>query len=237
VTKILLVDDEQTLLQALSYNLKKEGYDVLTATDGVQALSTARAERPDVIVLDVMLPGLGGMEVCRILRGETTAPILMLTARSDELDRVLGLELGADEYIVKPVGLRELLARIKAMLRRVQMHQHEPAPAASSADAGAENVVQTGPLCIDVSQHEVRWHGAELSLRPKEFDLLLYLARNKGRVLTRDSVLAAVWGYDYIGDPRTVDVHIRWLREKIEAEPSRPKHIQTIRGAGYKLSV
>ncbi len=233
MTKILLVDDEQTLLQALSYNLSKEGFDVVTAADGAQALSTARSQKPDVIVLDVMLPGMNGMEVCRILRGETTAPILMLTARSDELDRVLGLELGADEYIVKPVGLRELLARIKAMLRRAQMHESRQATPANDG----EELVEAGPLVIDAARHLVHWHGQELALRPKEYDLLLYLARNRGRVLTRDSLLSGVWGYDYVGDPRTVDVHIRWLREKLESEPSRPRYIQTVRGTGYKLNL
>jgi DNA-binding response OmpR family regulator len=235
MAKVLLVDDEPTLLHALSYNLKREGYDVLTAADGVQALSTARSQHPDLVVLDVMLPGMSGLEVCRTLRMETTAPILMLTARSDELDRVLGLELGADDYIVKPVGLRELLARIKAMLRRAQMTPsgagvplHETRP---------EAVLEAGELRIDASRHEVCWRGRELDLRPKEFDLLLYMARHAGQVLSRASLLAGVWGYNYIGDPRTVDVHIRWLREKLEDSPSHPRHIQTVRGNGYKLSL
>lgn len=234
MAKILLVDDEQNFLLALSYNLKKEGFDVVTAQDGPAALAVARAECPDVIVLDVMLPGLSGMEVCRTLRDETIAPILMLTARSDAFDRVLGLELGADEYIVKPVGVRELLARIKAMLRRARMHEPRQN---GTIEADANEVVEAGPLRIDAGRHEATWSGTPLGLRPKEFDLLFYLARNRGRVLSRDSLLAGVWGYDYVGDPRTVDVHIRWLREKIEAQPSRPKHIQTVRGTGYKFSL
>lgn len=236
MTKILLVEDEQTLLQALSYNLKKEGYEVVTATDGLQALSTARSENPDVILLDIMLPRLSGMEVCRTLRPETTAPILILTARSEEFDRVLGLELGADEYIVKPVGLRELLARIKAMLRRAQMHG-QIAQNTNGRPGPEETEIASGPLRIDVLRHEAYWRERELALRPKEFDLLLYLARNRGRVLSRDSLLAGVWGYDFVGDQRTIDVHIRWLREKVEDDPSHPKHIQTVRGTGYKLSV
>lgn len=232
--KILLVDDEQTLLQALSYNLKKEGFEVLTATDGIQAISIARAEKPDVIVLDVMLPGISGMEVCRTLRAETDAPILMLTARSEEFDRVLGLELGADGYVIKPVGLRELLARIRALLRRVQMYEQR---AASSPPETRADTLESGPLKMDPARHEAFWNGSRLELRPKEFDLLLYLGRHPGRVLSRDSLLAGVWGYDYVGDPRTVDVHIRWLREKLEETPSVPRYIQTVRGTGYKLAL
>lgn len=229
MSKVLLVDDEPTLLQALTYNLKKEGYDVLTAADGAQALKTARAENPDVIVLDVMLPGFSGFDVCRTLRAESTVPILMLTARSDELDRVIGLELGADDYIVKPIGLRELLARIKVMLRRAQM-------ARSQTSRGAEeSVVEKGPLRMDPARHEAFWKDEPLFLRPKEFDLLLYMARREGQVLTRDTLLTNVWGFEYVGDPRTVDVHMRWLREKLEELPSHPRHIQTLRGTGYKL--
>ncbi len=202
---------------------------MLTASDGVQALAVARSGKPDLIVLDVMLPGMSGVEVCRTLRGETTVPILMLTARSDETDRVLGLDMGADDYIVKPVGLRELLARIKAMLRRAQMGASAP------DSAPAQTSLSKGPLRIDPARHEAYWHEQELLLRPKEFDLLLYMAKNEGRVLSRDMLLESVWGYDYVGDSRTVDVHMRWLREKIELNPSRPRHIQTVRGNGYKL--
>ena len=233
MAKVLLVDDEQTLLQALAYNLKKEGYDVVTAADGMQAVATARSEQPDVIVLDLMLPGLSGLEVCRTIRGESTVPILMLTARSDEMDRVLGLELGADEYVIKPVGLRELLARIKAMLRRTQMNTHRP----SNPGADRQEVIEAGPLKMDSASREAVWHGQDLDLRPKEFDLLFYLAQHHGRVLTRASLLEGVWGYDYVGDVRTVDVHIRWIREKLEREPSKPRYIQTMRGTGYKLAL
>lgn len=233
MAKVLLVDDEQTLLQALAYNLKKEGYDVVTAADGMQAVATARSELPDVIVLDLMLPGLSGLEVCRTIRGESTVPILMLTARSDEMDRVLGLELGADEYVIKPVGLRELLARIKAMLRRTQMNTHRPA----NPGGDRQEVIEAGPLRMNSASREAIWHGQGLDLRPKEFDLLFYLAQNHGRVLTRASLLEGVWGYDYVGDVRTVDVHIRWIREKLEQEPSKPRYIQTMRGTGYKLAL
>ncbi len=233
MAKVLLVDDEQTLLQALTYNLKKEGYDVVSAADGMQAVATARSEQPDVIVLDLMLPGLSGLEVCRTIRSESTVPILMLTARSDEMDRVLGLELGADEYVIKPVGLRELLARIKAMLRRTQM----TAPHVASPGPGPQQIVEAGPLKMNAASREAIWNGKDLDLRPKEFDLLFYLAQNHGRVLTRASLLQGVWGYDYVGDARTVDVHIRWIREKLEQEPSKPRYIQTLRGTGYKLAL
>ncbi len=229
--KVLVVDDEPTLLQALTYNLRKEGYEVVTASDGVQALAVARSAKPDLIVLDVMLPGMSGVEVCRTLRGETTVPILMLTARSDETDRVLGLDMGADDYIVKPVGLRELLARIKAMLRRAQMGASAP------SSTPAETSLTKGPLTIDPTRYEAYWQERELLLRPKEFDLLLYMAKNEGRVLSREMLLERVWGYDYVVDSRTVDVHMRWLREKIELNPSRPRHIQTVRGNGYKLTL
>lgn len=234
MSKVLLVDDEPTLLQALTYNLKKEGFQVVTAADGAQALKTARAENPDVIVLDVMLPGFSGFDVCRTLRSEMNVPILMLTARSEEFDRVLGLELGADDYIVKPVGLRELLARIKALLRRAQMPANVPG---AGPRQQAEPVLEKGPLRIDVTRHEAYWFGRDLLLRPREFDILHYMAVREGQVLTRDTLLAGVWGFDYVGDQRTVDVHIRWLREKLEENPSRPRYIHTLRGTGYKLTL
>jgi len=233
VARVLLVDDEPAILHALAYNLRKEGYEVVTASDGPTALATARSEQPDIVVLDVMLPHFSGFEVCRTLRAETTTPILMLTARSDEFDRVLGLELGADDYIVKPVGLRELMARIKAMLRRVEMGR---AQTAGGEQPLKSDVVEAGPARIDVTRHEARWNGQVVALRPREFDLLVYLARNAGRVLSRDVLLEGVWGFHHVGDPRTVDVHIRWLREKLEEDPSAPRHIQTVRGAGYKLT-
>ncbi len=226
MARVLLVEDERAFLHALSYNLRKEGHEVITATDGARALELARSHRPDVVVLDVMLPGKSGLDVCRELRAETSVPILMLTARSEEMDRVLGLELGADDYIVKPVGLRELLARIRAAIRRARM----PTP----ADAPVE-ILERGALRMDASRREASWRGRELALKPREFDLLLHMARHEGQVLSRDALLTAVWGYEYVGDPRTVDVHIRWLREKLEEDPGDPRHIQTVRGNGYKL--
>ncbi len=221
---VLIVEDDLTLLEALKYNVCKEGYKAFTAVDGAEALEVARREKPDLILLDVMLPTMSGFEVCRILRKEMEVPILMLTARDDELDKVAGLDLGADEYMTKPFGMRELLARIRAMLRRVQMQP----PAADSA-------IRVGDIEIDVGRHAAVRNGNPLNLRPKEFDLLAFLARNKGLVFSRDQLLEKVWGYEYAGDTRTVDVHVRWLREKIEDDPNEPKHLLTVRGVGYRL--
>ncbi len=230
-SKLLIVEDDQTLLDALRYNLAKEGYDVLTAIDGAQAVGFARKERPDLIILDVMLPGLDGFEVCRILRKEgMTMPILMLTAKAEEIDRVVGLELGADDYMTKPFSLRELLARVRAMLRRVAMMQREASP-----NQGVTSSIKVGGLEIDLSRHLVSLGGSVLDLSPKEFDLLAFLVRNKGQVFSRDQLLERVWGYDYGGDTRTVDVHIRWLRRKLETDPGNPQLLLTVRGAGYKF--
>lgn len=226
--KILIVEDEETLLEALRYNLEKEGYTVVTAVDGMQALDSARSESPDLIILDIMLPQLDGFEVCRILRKDVNVPILMLTAREDEIDKVLGLELGADDYMVKPFSMRELKARIKALLRRAAA-QSEP------EGGGEDTVLQLGDLTIDLGRHEVTLAEAAVRLKPKEFDLLVFLSRNKGRVFSREHLLERVWGYDFAGDTRTVDVHIRWLREKIESDPSKPRRLITVRGTGYKI--
>jgi two-component system OmpR family response regulator len=225
-SKILIVEDEETLLEALRYNLEKEGYTVVTAVDGIQALDSARSESPDLIILDIMLPQLDGFEVCRILRKNTSVPILMLTAKDEEMDKVIGLELGADDYMVKPFSMRELNARIKAILRRAAESQRED---------DEDIVLQVGDLTIDQVRHRVAIGEAVVSLKPKEFDLLVFLARNKGRVFSREHLLERVWGYDYFGDTRTVDVHIRWLREKIEPDPSRPRRLITVRGTGYKI--
>ncbi len=230
VHKILIVEDDTTLLETLEYNLKRQGYRVFQATDGPDALQVARDKRPDLIVLDVMLPGLDGFEVCRTLRRETSVPILMLTARADEVDKVVGLEVGADDYLTKPFSMRELLARIKALLRRVRLIRAEMA---ASEQPVERDVLTSGDLTIDLSRHEASWRGRPLPLKPKEFDLLLFLARNRGVALSRDLILERVWGWDYDGSSRTVDVHIRWLREKIEADPSNPEHIVTVRGIGY----
>ena len=229
-TKVLIVEDDETLLEVLRYNFAKEGYQIATATDGADALQVARSERPDLIVLDIMLPELDGFEVCRILRKETTVPILMLTAKAEEIDKVVGLELGADDYVTKPFSIRELLARVRAMLRRVDMTQQ---PAAPIEDA--ISTITIGDLEIDTARHTVVRGTSSIALSPKEFELLVFLARNKGRVFSRDVLLDRVWGYDYAGDTRTVDVHVRWLRQKIEADPSNPRHLLAVRGVGYKL--
>jgi DNA-binding response OmpR family regulator len=228
--KILVVEDDATLLDTLEYNLKREGYSVVTADDGLLALDVARQERPDVIVLDVLLPSLDGFEVCRILRREMTVPILMLTARTEEIDKVVGLEMGADDYLTKPFSMRELLARVKALLRRVRLIRDE---FAADEDAVRHDRLNFGDLMIDLNRHEVSSRGEALRLKPKEFDLLVFLARNKGVALSRNLILERVWGWDYDGGSRTVDVHVRWLREKIEADPANPERIVTVRGVGY----
>jgi two-component system OmpR family response regulator len=222
--KILIVEDDPNILEALRYNLGKEGYDTFTAVDGVQALEAARASKPDLIILDIMLPKMSGFEVCRILRNEKAVPIIMLTARDDEIDKVTGLDLGADDYMTKPFSMRELMARIRAMLRRVEIQAVTP-----------ETPVKFGDLEIDVLHHVITRAGITLNLSPKEFDLLVFLTTNKGLVFSRDQLLEKVWGYEYSGDTRTVDVHIRWLREKIEDNSEEPKHLITIRGVGYKF--
>jgi DNA-binding response OmpR family regulator len=224
--KVLIVEDDQTLLSVLEYNLAKEGYNVVAATDGIQALEAARQEKPNLIVLDVMLPKMSGFEVCRILRKEMKVPILMLTAKDNEIDKIAGLDLGADDYMTKPFSMRELLARVRAMFRRAEMQAPEIA---------TDNRLKFGDIEIDILRHAVTKGGNMLSLTPKEFDLLAFLARNKGIVFSRDQLLEKVWGYDYSGDSRTVDVHIRWLREKIEDNPDKPRRLVTVRGVGYKL--
>jgi len=230
--KILVVEDDRTLLETLEYNLNRQGYQVLTVADGLSALQTARQERPDLIMLDIMLPGMDGFEVCRILRREMTVPILMLTARDEEVDRVVGLELGADDYLTKPFSMRELLARIKALLRRVRLIREELV--AESGVAPAERLT-FDDLTIDLARCEVLREGIPLSLKPKEYDLLVFLARHRGKVLSRDLILERVWGWDYGGGSRTVDVHVRWLREKIEPDPAHPVRIVTVRGVGYRF--
>ena len=230
--KVLVVEDEPTLLETLEYNLTRHGYEVCTAADGLIALEVARRERPDVIVLDIMLPGLDGFEVCRILRREMSVPILMLTARADEVDRVVGLEMGADDYLTKPFSMRELLARVKALLRRVRLDQESPAT--EGEEVSVERLV-FGDLTIDLARHEVLRNGIPLDLKPKAYDLLVFLACHQGIVLSRDLILERVWGWDFGGGSRTVDVHIRWLREKIEPDPAHPVRIVTVRGVGYRF--
>ncbi|NNJ09651.1 response regulator transcription factor [Chloroflexales bacterium ZM16-3] len=225
MSTILLVEDETTLAETLRYNLEREGYSVMIASDGVQGLEQARREQPDLIVLDIMLPRLDGFSVCRILRQESDVPIIMLTARQDEVDRIAGLELGADDYISKPFSLGEFLARIRAIMRRSDRHPR----------VGSREVLEAGALRVDTSSRRAWCESQELTLPQKEFDLLTCLVRNRGIALSRDLLLERVWGLDFIGDSRTVDVHIRWLREKIESEPARPRYIQTVRGVGYRF--
>jgi DNA-binding response OmpR family regulator len=224
---ILLVDDEPTLIDALAYNLGKEGYRVITAGDGVQALDRAREAAPDLVVLDLMLPRKDGLEVCRILRRESNVPIIILTAKDTEVDTVLGLELGADDYLVKPVPLRVFLAHVKAQLRRSEMPRAQAEP--------ERERVHFGRVTIDRDSRKVFRDNQEIVLTLKEYDLLDYLLINGGKVMSREVLLDKVWGYEYAGDSRTVDVHIRWLREKVEEDPATPRHIKTVRGIGYRL--
>ncbi|MDZ5472481.1 response regulator transcription factor [Bacillus sp. 31A1R] len=229
--KVLVVDDEQSILTLLQYNLEQAGFQVITAMDGEEGKNLALSERLDLIVLDLMLPKLDGIEVCKQLRQhKVSTPILMLTAKDDEFDKVLGLELGADDYMTKPFSPREVIARVKAILRRTQFQPE----VVEKAEEDNDHLVVRG-LKIYPEQYEAYFNGELLDLTPKEFELLLYLAKNKGRVLTRDQLLSAVWNYDFAGDTRIVDVHISHLREKVEQNTKKPIYIKTIRGLGYKL--
>lgn len=222
--KVLLIEDEATVRDTLAMNLRAENYEVLTAADGVDGLQQAREGAPDLIILDLMLPELDGLSVCRMLRRDSNVPIIMLTARGTEMDRIAGLETGADDYVVKPFSLGELLARVRASLRRAR------------ADNGSRTTkITSGNLSLDLLARRTFLDQNELKLTHREFDLLAELMRNQGAVLSRDLLLNRVWGYDYVGDSHTVDVHIRWLREKIEADPSAPKRITTVRGVGYRF--
>jgi len=224
--RVLVVDDEPPILELVRYNLEREGFEVVTASDGAEGLARARERRPDLIILDVMLPGMDGWEVCRRLRAlpETAGvPIIFLSARGEEVDRVLGLELGGDDYVTKPFSPRELVARVKARLRP------RPVPRED------EGVLVGGPVVMRVKEHEVLVNGERRDLTPKEFELLRHLLLNAGKVLRRDYLLDRIWGYDYCADTRTVDVHIRYLRQKIEPDPSRPTLIETVRGVGYRF--
>ncbi len=229
---VLVVEDEENLLEALRYNLEREGYQVHTAADGGDGLELARKLNPSLVLLDIMLPTLDGFEVCRILRRESEVPILILTAKGEEVDRVVGLELGADDYITKPFSIRELIARVRNALRRAQYLDSGLPPAAAAIEPDAYRV---GNLEIDLNRHEARLAGTPLNLKPKEFDLLALLAAHPGRAFSRDQILEKVWGYDYVGQTRTVDVYVSWLREKLQADPTTARSIVTIRGVGYRL--
>lgn len=241
-SRVLVVDDEPNIRETIAINLQREGLDVIFAEDGLAAVDKARECRPDLIVLDIMMPGMDGFEVCRMIREESTVPILLLSARGEEIDRIVGLELGADDFLVKPFAMRELVAHVRAMLRRSRMGHASPIgtveaqPDKAVGDGpGRAQVIQAGDVEIDVPRRHVSLGGASLTLKPKEFDLLLYFARHPGIVLSRDALLREVWGYDYPVDTRTVDVHVRWLRQKIETEPSTPIRIETMRGHGYRF--
>ena len=221
-TRILLIEDEDDLRSALKINLKEQGYKVLTAADGHDGLDKAMNKNPDLILLDLMLPGIDGLSLLHTLRQESEVPVLILTARGSELDKIVGLESGADDYLTKPFSIGELLARVRALLRRSQQAQ-------------VRDSLKTGPLELDLVSRQAWINQNNIYLSPKEFSLLAELMRHEHAVLSRDLLLTRVWGYDYIGDPRTVDVHIRWLREKVEDDPSNPQWIQTVRGIGYRF--
>ena len=224
MTRVLIVEDEESFSEALSFMLRREGFEVDVAADGAKALETFDRSGADLILLDLMLPGVPGTEVCRQVRQKSAVPIIMLTAKDGEIDKVVGLEMGADDYVTKPFSSRELLARVRAVLRR----HGEP-------DDLAPLTVEAGPVRIDVERHVVTVRGTEVAMPLKEFDLLEYLVRNAGRVLTRSQLIDRVWGVDYVGDTKTLDVHIKRLRAKIESDPANPEHLLTVRGLGYKF--
>jgi two-component system response regulator RegX3 len=225
VTHVLIVEDEESLADPLAFLLRKEGFEASVINDGAQALSAFDRVSPDIVLLDLMLPGMSGTEICKTLRARSSVPVIMVTARDSEIDKVVGLELGADDYVTKPYSARELIARIRAVLRR-------------GGDAGEEEltigVIEEGPVRMDVERHTVAVNGEAITLPLKEFDLLEYLLRNAGRVLTRGQLIDRVWGADYVGDTKTLDVHVKRLRSKIEPDPGNPKHLVTVRGLGYK---
>ncbi len=225
MTRVLVVEDEETFRDTLSYLLTREGYDITLASNGLEGLRQFESVEPDIVLLDIMMPELSGTEVCRIIRQTSDTPIIMLTAKDSEIDKVLGLEMGADDYVTKPFSTRELVARIRAVLRRGTTGTEEELP---------ESIIESGPIHIDLQRHTVRARGVEIALPLKEFELLALLIRNEGRVLTRTQLLDRVWGSDYVGDGKTLDVHIKRLRSKIESDPGEPVHIITVRGVGYR---
>ncbi|MCX7597486.1 MAG: response regulator transcription factor [Armatimonadetes bacterium] len=223
--RVLIVEDDKGIADSVAYTLRQEGFEVQVAADGPSGLDAFRSFRPDLVILDLMLPGLHGFDVFRAIRRHANTPVIMLTAKAEESDRVAGIELGADDYVVKPFSMRELIARVRMVLRRSRV-----------AAEAAEEILELGEIVIDPARHVVTVRGEEVALTPKEFALLEYLARNRGRALTRAMILENVWGSDQFIDEHTVDVHIRWLRQKIERQPSRPRLIVTVRGVGYKLN-
>jgi two-component system response regulator RegX3 len=223
--RILVVEDEEALADSVRYNLEREGYGVAVATDGRQALERFRTEQPWLVILDLMLPEISGLDVCRMIRTESDVPIIVVTAKDSEADKVSGLELGADDYVTKPFSMRELVSRVRANLRRVR----------PNSVVHAEEILSGGPVRMDVGRHDVSVLGEPVALPPKEFELLETFLRRKGRLLTRDFLIEEVWGTDYFGDTRTLDVHVKRLRRKIEQDPHEPRHLQTVRGLGYKF--
>ncbi|HCD1552910.1 TPA: response regulator transcription factor [Corynebacterium striatum] len=232
MTNILIVEDEESLADPLAFLLRKEGFDVILASDGPTALEQFANNTVDIVLLDLMLPGMSGTDVCKQLRATSSVPVIMVTARDSEIDKVVGLELGADDYVTKPYSSRELIARIRAVLRR----GHDVS-AESQEEELEEQILEGGRVRMDVERHIVMVDGEEVSMPLKEFDLLEYLLRNAGRVLTRGQLIDRIWGADYVGDTKTLDVHVKRLRSKIEAEPSRPEHLVTVRGLGYKFEL
>ena len=231
--KILVVEDERSLQETLKYNLEKQGYQVEVSGDGAEAVETARKIHPDLIILDLMLPGMDGLEVCRTLRQDMSTPIMMVTAKDEEIDRVVGLEIGADDYLTKPFSMRELIARVKSILRRVRLIEDDVKQSIEGKEE--QSIIVFDNLTIDPIRREILINNQPCAFKPKEYELLVFLAEHQRQVLTREHILERVWGWDYIGDSRTVDVHIRWLRGKIEKDPSDPKRIITVRGAGYRF--
>jgi two-component system, OmpR family, response regulator RegX3 len=224
--RILLVEDEESLADTVRYNLEREGFAVAVATDGRRALERFRNESPSLVILDLMLPEMSGLDVCRQIRLISNVPIIMVTAKDAEADKVSGLEIGADDYVTKPFSVRELISRVRAHLRRVEM---------GGSSGGSDGALRAGPVELDADRHEVRVRGELVPLPPKEFALLAMLLRLKGRLLTRDHLIAEVWGADYFGDTKTLDVHVKRLRQKIEEDPHRPTHLLTVRGLGYRF--
>jgi two-component system, OmpR family, response regulator RegX3 len=223
--RILVVEDEASLADTIRYNLEREGYRVSVAADGRRALARFEAEPPALVILDLMLPELSGLDVCRQIRQRSQVPIVMVTAKDSEADKVTGLELGADDYVTKPFSIRELVSRVRAHLRRAEMHQ-------GGTD---DEVLAAGPVEMDVARHEVRVGGELVDFTPKEFDLLETLLRRRGRLLTREFLISEIWGADYFGDTKTLDVHVKRLRQKVEEDPHRPAHLMTVRGLGYRF--
>ncbi len=227
MTHVLIVEDEESLADPLAFLLRKEGFEASIVNDGTQALPAFERINPDIVLLDLMLPGVSGTEICKSIRAKSSTPVIMVTARDSEIDKVVGLELGADDYVTKPYSARELIARIRAVLRRGGV-------VADDEDA-AIGVIEVGPVRMDVQRHTVSVGGGDVTLPLKEFDLLEYLLRNSGRVLTRSQLIDRVWGADYVGDTKTLDVHVKRLRSKVEPDSSQPRHLITVRGLGYKF--